>query len=208
MFPSALLAFMGTLGHRSPQNAIIFPHAAKLYLSHPHAHNHSECVKVAKILFQNTLLSFYEAFLWQQTSDSKFITPLKVECLWIKSCGPQMCKPFCIHITHFSHSSPFFNFVCFQINSAQRTPGFFPQRAAGDETEQRGPAPSPPKGEDRICRDMLLKGWPKIPKMYQQPPGLLLFVSMFTYPQVCWHSAFLWLTYKLEYKICFLLPSN
>lgn len=141
---------MGTRGRRSPQNAIIFPHAAKLYLSCPHALNHSECVEVAKILFKSTLLSFYEAFLWQQTSDSKFITPLKVECLRIKSCGPQMCKPFCIHITHFSHSPPFVSFACFQINSPPRTPGSFPH---GEQLEMRQrswelPLPSQRRGQN------------------------------------------------------------
>lgn len=204
---------MGTRGRRSPQNAIIFPHAAKLYLSRPHALNHSECVEVAKILFKSTLLSFYEAFLWQQTSDSKFITPLKVECLRIKSCGPQMCKPFCIHITHFSHSPPFVSFACFQINSPPRTPGSFPH---GEQLEMRQrswelPPPLPKERTEsapRRCSGGGPWGWPQIPKTYQQPSGLLLFVSMSFYPQVCWHSAFLWLTYKLEYKLCFLLPSN
>lgn len=125
---------MGTQGRRSPQNAIIFPRTTKSYLSHPHAHHHSECVKVARILFKSMLLSFYETFLWQQTSDSKFITSLKVECLRIKSCGPQMCRPFCIHITHFSHSPPFVSFACFQINSPQRTPGSFPH---GEQLKMR-----------------------------------------------------------------------
>lgn len=83
----------------------------------------------------------------------------------------------------------------------------YPSRAAGEGAAQMWAARSPPKGEDRIWTNAL--GWPGIPKMHQQTSGCLLFIPMFIYPpSLLTHSAFLWLTYKLEYKLCFLLPSN
>lgn len=65
---------------------------------------------------------------------------------------------------------------------------------------------SPPEGENVIWTNAW--GGLGFLKLDQEASGLLLFTPLFIYLQACWHPAFMWLTYKLESKLCLLLPSN
>lgn len=112
----------------------------------------------------------------------------------------------------YSHNTlPSFTTICqsfifFQI-SPRRTLGTLPHREWLEMKEERhGLLPSPLTEEDPIRTNAA--GLPRIPKIASTclwaSPVYPNFISL----QVCWHPAFIWLTYKLEYKLCFLLPSN
>lgn len=71
-----------------------------------------------------------------------------------------------------------------------------PRRAAGDETAQLGAAPSPPKGEGRICRDsMMLRDGCRSLKRISNPLGFsCLFQCSFILKFADTQPSFDWLT--------------
>lgn len=95
----------------------------------------------------------------------------------------------------------------FQINSPRRTPGSFFHREQLGMEEQRCEMPPSPLWRGHSGNQRRGGGWGFL-KLHPHASGVLLFIPVFLSLIVCWLPAFVWLTYKLKYKLCFLLPSN